>query len=62
MDNKKDIKIVGGYGHIDEKIGAKFLKPYDSVATEDKIYTLWEKSGYFNPDNLPERNKNGEPF
>ena len=38
----------------------KFLKPYDFKATEEKIYTKWEKSGYFNPDNLPgERN---EPF
>jgi valyl-tRNA synthetase len=31
----------------------KFLKPYDPTSTEDKIYSLWEKSGYFNPDNLP---------
>lgn len=31
----------------------KFLKPYDPLATEDRIYTLWEESGYFNPDNLP---------
>ena len=28
----------------------KFLKPYDPKATEDKIYKLWEKSGFFNPD------------
>ncbi|MEK7168201.1 MAG: class I tRNA ligase family protein, partial [Patescibacteria group bacterium] len=27
---------------------------------EDKIYRLWEKSGYFNPDNLPGRHK--KPF
>lgn len=31
----------------------KFLKPYNPNDTEDAIYTLWEKSGYFNPDNLP---------
>ncbi len=31
----------------------KFLKPYDSSATESRIYAAWEKSGYFNPDNLP---------
>ncbi len=31
----------------------KFLKPYDPKDTEDKIYELWEKSGFFNPDNLP---------
>lgn len=33
----------------------KFLKPYNPQATEARIYELWEKSGYFNPDNLPER-------
>lgn len=38
----------------------KFLKPYSAVETEDHIYDLWEKTGYFNPDNLPPRHK--EPF
>ena len=28
----------------------KFLKPYDSTATEGRIYAEWEKSGLFNPD------------
>ncbi len=28
----------------------KFLKPYDSTATEGRIYAAWEKSGLFNPD------------
>ena len=28
----------------------KFLKPYDPKATEDRIYSMWEKSGFFNPD------------
>lgn len=28
----------------------KFLKPYDPQETEPRIYTDWEKSGYFNPD------------
>ena len=28
----------------------KFLKPYDSTATEGRIYSAWEKSGLFNPD------------
>jgi valyl-tRNA synthetase len=32
----------------------KFLKPYDPSSTEDRINELWIKSGYFNPDNLPE--------
>lgn len=35
----------------------KFLKPYDPQGTEPKIYKMWEDSGYFNPDNLPERHK-----
>ncbi|MFA6136351.1 MAG: valine--tRNA ligase [Candidatus Paceibacterota bacterium] len=30
-----------------------FLKPYDFKDNEDKIYQNWEKSGFFNPDNLP---------
>src|SRR4051812_20858136 len=27
--------------------------PYDAKQVEDKIYKLWEESGFFNPDNLP---------
>lgn len=27
----------------------KFLKPYDSKGTENNIYKLWEKSGFFEP-------------
>ncbi len=38
----------------------KFLKPYNPQETEPKIYKMWEESGFFNPDNLPERHK--EPF
>lgn len=38
----------------------KFLKPYDPHSTEKGIYDLWESSGFFNPDNLP--NKNGAPY
>lgn len=34
-------------------------KPYDAKATEPRIYADWEKSGFFNPDNLTEnRTKN----
>ncbi len=33
----------------------KFLKPYDPTATEDRIYELWEKSGFFNPDTCIEK-------
>lgn len=42
--------------YMDEKL----LKPYDPKNTEDRIYKLWEESGFFNPDNLPETN--GKPF
>ncbi|MDQ3076622.1 MAG: valine--tRNA ligase [bacterium] len=38
----------------------KLLKPYDPKETEERIYKTWEDSGFFNPDNLPERHK--EPF
>ncbi len=37
----------------------KYQKPYDATTVESDIYTMWEKSGYFNPDNLPE-NATGE--
>jgi len=35
-------------------IPEKFLKPYDPQASEGKLYKMWEDSGYFNPDNLPQ--------
>jgi valyl-tRNA synthetase len=35
----------------------KFRKPYDSIETEARIYQMWEESGYFNPDNLPNATK-----
>lgn len=35
-------------------IPEKLLKPYNPVEEEAAIYTTWEQSGYFNPDNLPE--------
>ena len=28
-------------------------KAYEPQAFEDNIYSRWEKSGFFNPDNLP---------
>jgi valyl-tRNA synthetase len=37
-------------------------KAYDASAVEDAIYAAWENSGVFNPDRLPDRNQNGEPF
>lgn len=33
---------------------------YNAKETEDKIYKLWEESGFFNPDKLPPRHK--KPF
>ena len=41
----------------ESNIPRKFLKPYNPKETEGVIYKKWENSGYFNPDNLPERNK-----
>ncbi len=32
-------------------------KAYEPKEVEDKIYKLWEKSGFFNPDKLPKRHK-----
>ncbi len=32
-------------------------KSYNPKEVEDKIYKLWEKSGLFNPDNLPKSHK-----
>ncbi|HVZ11321.1 MAG TPA: valine--tRNA ligase [Candidatus Paceibacterota bacterium] len=32
-------------------------KNYNPQETESKIYKLWEESGFFNPDNLPERHQ-----
>jgi valyl-tRNA synthetase len=39
------------------EINEKLLKPYDPKETEARIYKKWEESGFFNPDNLPERHK-----
>ena len=33
---------------------------YNAKEVEDKIYRLWEESGFFNPDKLPARHK--KPF
>lgn len=38
----------------------ELTKAYNPKETEDKIYKLWEESGYFNPDNLSEGHK--DPF
>jgi len=41
-------------------MSTELTKTYNSKEVEDKIYKLWEKSGFFNPDNLPGRRSN--PF
>ena len=41
----------------------KFSKPYNPKDVEEKIYKLWEESGFFNPDKLPnqeDREKKGK--
>jgi valyl-tRNA synthetase len=35
----------------------EFERSYNPKTVEDKIYRLWLRSGFFNPDNLPKRHK-----
>ena len=35
----------------------KFTQPYNPQITEKNIYQVWEKSGYFQPENLPARHQ-----
>ena len=37
---------------MQKELTEKLTKPYNPTETESRIYALWEKSGYFNPDNL----------
>jgi valyl-tRNA synthetase len=42
-----------------------FLKPYSAEESEKALYTLWEESGFFNPDVCIEKSvtlKDAEPF
>ena len=41
-------------------MSTELSKTYNPQETEDRIYKLWEESGYFNPDNLPGKRK--KPF
>ncbi|MFA7315755.1 MAG: valine--tRNA ligase [Candidatus Paceibacterota bacterium] len=46
-------------------IDPKLLKPYDPKSTEDRIYSLWQESGFFNPDVCIEKgitSPDAEPF
>jgi len=36
-------------------IPSVFLSPYNPAEHETKLYALWEESGFFNPDNLPDK-------
>jgi len=38
----------------------KMEGPYEANKVEERIYKLWEDSGFFNPDKLPKRHK--KPF
>ena len=35
----------------------QLTKPFNSESVESELYTMWEKSGYFNPDTLPGERK-----
>ena len=37
-------------------------KAYDPHQSEGDVYTAWEASGVFNPDNLSDRHQHGEPY
>lgn len=37
---------------MDNNIPEKFTKPYDPTSTEPRIYSLWEESGFFNPEKM----------
>ena len=57
------------YFDMQEKLPEKLLKPYDPKSTEERIYKLWEDSGFFAPEahppwaDAPETNPNfGKPF
>ncbi|MCC6290577.1 class I tRNA ligase family protein [Candidatus Nomurabacteria bacterium] len=40
----------------------KLLKPYQPEETEERIYDIWQQGGFFDPDKLPERYQNSEPY
>lgn len=40
---------------MNERDISRLEKPYDAKEYEINLYTRWENSGYFNPDNLPPR-------
>ena len=42
-------------------IPESFLSPYSHTENEEKIYSKWEKSGYFKPENVPGEDRE-EPY
>ncbi|MBP9866930.1 MAG: valine--tRNA ligase [Candidatus Pacebacteria bacterium] len=36
-----------------KQVPEQLTKPFNAEAVEASLYNMWEKSGYFNPDNLP---------
>ncbi len=40
-----------------KSVPENLTKPFNAEAVEVKLYNMWEKSGYFNPDNLPGERK-----
>lgn len=36
-----------------KQVPEQLTKPFNAEAVEKELYEMWEKSGYFNPDNLP---------
>ena len=48
-----------------KNIPEKLLKPYEPANTESRIYSMWEESGFFNPDVCAEKgiiDGNAKPF
>lgn len=43
-----------------KQVPEQLTKPFNAEAVEAELYEMWEKSGYFNPDNLPGVRK--EPY
>lgn len=40
-----------------KSIPESLTKPFNAESVETSLYTMWEESGYFNPDNLPGERK-----
>ncbi|MFA5132439.1 MAG: valine--tRNA ligase [Candidatus Paceibacterota bacterium] len=40
-----------------KQVPESLTKPFDATSVEAPLYDMWEKSGYFNPDNLPGERK-----